>query len=122
MEEFVGSIPTRSTKSLNSLDRASARSCDIGVMVCVVTSRFAALCLVPFIHLALCRAKGSGHTANQHERCPSGSLCIPPYHVTEGNGMEEVVGSIPTRSTKFILLKVSSLPVPLMPPCLSMED
>ena len=31
--------------------------------------------------------------------CRSVSLCILPSQFTLGNGMEEVVGSIPTRST-----------------------
>ena len=37
MEEVVGSIPTRSTNSLNDLDRAGAFSVAICVAVCVVT-------------------------------------------------------------------------------------
>jgi hypothetical protein len=40
MEEVVGSIPTRSTKSLNKLDRASACDHDVCVVVCVITRRF----------------------------------------------------------------------------------
>jgi hypothetical protein len=39
MEEVVGSIPTRSTKSLNNLDGASARKPGVCVMVCVITRR-----------------------------------------------------------------------------------
>jgi hypothetical protein len=39
MEEVVGSIPTRSTNSLRSLDRASARNPRFCVMVCVITRR-----------------------------------------------------------------------------------
>jgi hypothetical protein len=39
MEEVVGSIPTRSTKSLNNLDRAGALSDAVCVAVCVVTLR-----------------------------------------------------------------------------------
>jgi hypothetical protein len=39
MEEVVGSIPTRSTNSLNNLDRASALSDGVCVVVCVVTLR-----------------------------------------------------------------------------------
>src|SRR5580693_3922752 len=39
MEEVVGSIPTRSTNSLNDLDRAGAFSVAICVAVCVVTLR-----------------------------------------------------------------------------------
>src|SRR5208283_399778 len=42
MEEVVGSIPTRSTKSLNNLDRASARSYCVCVAVCVITRHFGA--------------------------------------------------------------------------------
>src|ERR1700693_40154 len=42
MEEVVGSIPTRSTKSLNSLDRASACGHDVCVVVCVIPCRFGA--------------------------------------------------------------------------------
>ena len=42
MEEVVGSIPTRSTNSLNNLDWARARSREICVMVCVITRRFGA--------------------------------------------------------------------------------
>jgi len=38
---------------------------------------------------------------NTASPCCSGSLCIWPFQFTLGNGMEEVVGSIPTRSTKF---------------------
>jgi len=37
MEEVVGSIPTSSTKFLNSLDGASARGHDICVVVCFIT-------------------------------------------------------------------------------------
>ena len=40
MEEVVGSIPTRSTISLNKLDRASASRSGFSVVVCVVTRRF----------------------------------------------------------------------------------
>src|SRR5271167_1838406 len=39
MEEVVGSIPTRSTRFLNDLDRARAHCRDICVVVCVVTRR-----------------------------------------------------------------------------------
>jgi hypothetical protein len=42
MEEVVGSIPTRSTKSLNNLDGASASRYSFCVMVCVITCRFSA--------------------------------------------------------------------------------
>src|ERR1022692_5102578 len=42
MEEVAGSIPARSTKSLNSLDRTSARNHGVCVMVCVITCRFGA--------------------------------------------------------------------------------
>jgi hypothetical protein len=42
MEEVVGSIPTRSTKSPNNLDGASRRSGGICVVTCVVTRRFGA--------------------------------------------------------------------------------
>ena len=42
MEEVVGSIPTRSTISLNNLDGASARSLGVCVMLCVITRRFGA--------------------------------------------------------------------------------
>ena len=42
MEEVVGSIPTRSTNSLNSLDRANCHSGEICVLVCVITGRFGA--------------------------------------------------------------------------------
>jgi hypothetical protein len=42
MEEVAGSIPARSTKSLNNLDRASACDHGICVMVCVITRRFSA--------------------------------------------------------------------------------
>jgi hypothetical protein len=38
---------------------------------------------------------------NTAPRCRSVSLCICPYQFTLGNGMEEVVGSIPTRSTNL---------------------
>ena len=37
---------------------------------------------------------------NTASPCRSGSLRICPFQFTLGNGMEEVVGSIPTRSTK----------------------
>ena len=37
MEEVAGSIPARSTKSLNKLNGASARNFGICVMVCVIT-------------------------------------------------------------------------------------
>jgi hypothetical protein len=36
---------------------------------------------------------------NTASPCRFGSLCIWPSRFTLGNGMEEVVGSIPTRST-----------------------
>ena len=52
MEEVAGSIPARSTKSLNNLDRASARRHDICVMVCVITRRFGA-CSKRFHRIAL---------------------------------------------------------------------
>src|SRR5271156_1073745 len=39
MEEVVGSIPTRSTNSLNNLVGASARDRGVCVMVCVITRR-----------------------------------------------------------------------------------
>jgi hypothetical protein len=39
MEEVVGSIPTRSTKSPNNLDGANAYSDGVCVMVCVITRR-----------------------------------------------------------------------------------
>jgi hypothetical protein len=39
MEEVVGSIPTRSTKSPNNLDRTNACSDGVCVMVCVITRR-----------------------------------------------------------------------------------
>ena len=42
MEEVVGSIPTRSTNSLNNLDGASPRDRCVCVMVCVITRRFGA--------------------------------------------------------------------------------
>jgi hypothetical protein len=42
MEEVVGSIPTRSTKSLNKLDGASSRRSGFCVVVCVITRRFGA--------------------------------------------------------------------------------
>jgi hypothetical protein len=42
MEEVVGSIPTRSTKSLYNLDRAHGRIDGVCVMVCVITRRFGA--------------------------------------------------------------------------------
>ncbi len=42
MEEVAGSIPARSTKSLNKLDGGSACSRDVCVMVCVITRRFGA--------------------------------------------------------------------------------
>jgi hypothetical protein len=42
MEEVVGSIPTRSTKSQNNLDRTSASSDGVCVVVCVITRRFGA--------------------------------------------------------------------------------
>jgi hypothetical protein len=42
MEEVVGSIPTRSTKSLNKLDGAPAHSRGVCVVVCVITGRFGA--------------------------------------------------------------------------------
>jgi hypothetical protein len=42
MEEVVGSIPTRSTKSHNNLNRASANRHDVCVMSCVITRRFGA--------------------------------------------------------------------------------
>jgi hypothetical protein len=42
MEEVVGSIPTRSTNSLNKLDGASARNRGVCVMVCVITRRLGA--------------------------------------------------------------------------------
>ena len=39
MEEVVGSIPTRSTKSPNNLDGANACSDGVCVVVCVITRR-----------------------------------------------------------------------------------
>ena len=39
MEEVVGSIPTRSTKSLNNLDGANACNDGVYVIVCVGTLR-----------------------------------------------------------------------------------
>jgi hypothetical protein len=42
MEEVVGSIPTRSTKSLNNLDGTGAFSNGVCVVVCVVTPRSSA--------------------------------------------------------------------------------
>src|ERR1700719_361492 len=42
MEEVVGSIPTRSTNSLNNLDGASARNGSDCVMSCVIPRRFGA--------------------------------------------------------------------------------
>jgi hypothetical protein len=42
MEEVVGSIPTRSTNSLNNLDGASARNHGVCVMLCVITRRSSA--------------------------------------------------------------------------------
>jgi hypothetical protein len=47
MEEVVGSIPTRSTISLNNLDGASAYRSEFCVMVCVKTRRFGALGVNP---------------------------------------------------------------------------
>ena len=66
MEEVVGSIPTRSTKSLNNLDRETRRRHGVCVMVCAVTRRFGAhgkgfhrrpLRFHP--HMALQRSNGS---------------------------------------------------------------
>src|ERR1035437_1714968 len=42
MEEVAGSIPARSTNSLNKLDGAGACNHDVCVMVCVITCRFGA--------------------------------------------------------------------------------
>ena len=42
MEEVVGSIPTRSTKSPNNLDGTNAYRDGVCVMVCVITRRFGA--------------------------------------------------------------------------------
>jgi hypothetical protein len=42
MEEVVGSIPTRSTKSLNNLDGQLAERRDVCVVSCVITRRFGA--------------------------------------------------------------------------------
>ncbi len=42
MEEVVGSIPTRSTKSLNMLERASIHGQRVCVVVCVITRPFGA--------------------------------------------------------------------------------
>ena len=42
MEEVVGSIPTRSTKSLNKLDGTNVHGVGVCVMVCVITRRFGA--------------------------------------------------------------------------------
>jgi hypothetical protein len=52
MEEVVGSIPTRSTKSLNRLDGASVQRLNICVVLCVVTRRFGA-CSKGFHRFAL---------------------------------------------------------------------
>jgi hypothetical protein len=43
MEEVVGSIPTRSTNQPNNLARTSAHKRGVCVMVCVITSHFAAI-------------------------------------------------------------------------------
>jgi hypothetical protein len=45
MEEVVGSIPTRSTKSLNNLDRASVQTQRFCVTVCVITLGSGPVCL-----------------------------------------------------------------------------
>ena len=42
MEEVVGSIPTRSTKSLNRLDRTTLTGVAFVTWFCVVTRRFGA--------------------------------------------------------------------------------
>ena len=66
MEEVVGSIPTRSTNSLNNLDGASARNHGVCVMVCVITRR------------------SSAHSKGFH-RCPfrfHAHMAVPLQHAT----------------------------------------
>ncbi len=38
---------------------------------------------------------------NTASPCHSGLLCVSPSQFTLGNGMEEVIGSIPIRSTNL---------------------
>jgi hypothetical protein len=76
MEEVVGSIPTRSTKSHNRLDGATARVHGVCVMVCVITRRFSAhskgfhrcpLCFHP--HVAVPLQHATAHVSgNRHDR------------------------------------------------------
>ncbi len=69
MEEVVGSIPTRSTKSLNKLDRASAHTMGVCVMVCVITRRFGAMGKGSIAVIAQCRRSWNlkpGHNDGPH--------------------------------------------------------
>jgi len=45
---------------------------------------------------------------NTASPCRTLSLALGTLHFVQGNGMEEVVGSIPTRSTIFTLSKLSA--------------
>jgi hypothetical protein len=92
MEEVTGSIPVRSTKHLNNLDGASARSREVCVTVCVITGRFGAdskgfhrcplgfhpYVTVPFQHAT---ADVSGNRHDRRIGCPAlgklGNCAVP---------------------------------------------
>src|SRR5271166_1011873 len=97
MEEVVGSIPTRSTKSLNNLDGAPARGCDICVVVCVVTRRFGAygegfkrIALGFHAHVAISLQHATADvTGNRHD----GRVRSPVLRKLRNRAMPEIVES-----------------------------
>jgi hypothetical protein len=53
----------------------------------------------PGVVVAQEHLRGSEHAFNAHEHCLSVSVNVVPYRPNLGSGMEEVAGSILTRST-----------------------
>src|SRR5271163_3570805 len=75
MEEVVGSIPTRSTNSLNNLEGETAFRNGVCVVVCVVTRR-------------------SGAHGEGHHRCPfrfHPLLTVPSQRATHQSGLTPIL-------------------------------
>jgi hypothetical protein len=97
MEEVVGSIPTRSTKSLNQLDGASADRSNFCVAVCVVTRRSCAQsegfhrCPLRFHpHVAVALQHATAHVTSD---CHDGRIRYPTLGKLGNRAMPKIVES-----------------------------
>ena len=82
----------------NSFLRRECDMCDVG---CDVTGRSSLVQLLPSVDNSVPHALPPAAPTVCSVRQPM-QLHLTRYNLAEGNGMEEVVGSIPTRSTNLL--------------------